>query len=208
MSKIEEGRGFFGIIIPAEIVESSELTVGEKFVYGFIASFTKACFLSNEDISARTGVSEATVSRAINRLARMGYLFIELVNNNNAKRRIYSVFDNPKKLAYLSKKGLLNREERASFPQSNQIDESVEKSGKSFPQSNQNDETSRQNDESHNGGESNQNDDHRIRIKEEESKTPTSRAMNQPAPARPMRKNYQTNEEWEKAVYDFMATPA
>ena len=207
MSKIEDGRGFFGIIIPAEIVESTELTVGEKFVYGFIASFTKACFLSNEAISVRTGVSEATVSRAIGRLVRMGYLFVELVNNNNAQRRIYSVFDNPKKLAYLSRKGLLNREEQASFPQSRQNDESVEKSGKSFPQSNQNDEKSRQNDETPNGGESRQNDDNRIRIKEEESKRAPLTAVPEPS-RRPRRSDYQTNEEWEKAIYNFMAVPS
>ena len=207
MSKIEEGRGFFGIIIPAEIVESTELTVGEKFVYGFIASFQKACFLSNQAISERTGVSEATVSRAIGRLSRMGYLFVELVNNNNATRRIYSVFDNPKKLAYLSRKGLLNREEQASFPQSSQNDESVEKSGKSFPHSNQNDEKSRQNDETPNGGESRQNDDNRIRIKEEESKRAPLTAKPEPS-RRPLRSEYQTEKEWEEAFYKYMTLSA
>ena len=206
MSKIEEGRGFFGIVIPAEIVDSPELNVSEKFVFGFIASFTKACFLSNEAISVRTGVSEATVSRAINRLARMGYIYVEKVNNNNAARRIYSVLDNPKKLAYLAKRGLFNREAKQSFPQSNQNDVNVEKSGQSFPPSNQIDEKSRQNDETLNGGESNQNDDHRIRIKEEESAKAPSQARPQPA-RRPRRCDYQTNEEWEKAVYKFMAAP-
>lgn len=190
MSKIEEGRGFFGIIIPAEIVESTELTVGEKFVYGFIASFQKACFLSNQAISERTGVSEATVSRAIGRLSRMGYLFVELINNNNATRRIYSVFDNPKKLAYLSRKGLLNREEQASFPQSSQ-----------------NDEKSRQNDETPNGGESRQNDDNRIRIKEEESKRAPLTAKPEPS-RRPLRSEYQTEKEWEEAFYKYMTLSA
>ena len=167
----EENRGFFGIIIPAEIVNSAELNVGEKFIYGFIASFNKACFMSNEAISERTGVSEATVSRAINNLARMGYLYIELVNGNNAKRRIYSVFDDPKKLKYLASKGMfnINREGNRSFPQSNQIDESVENSSQTYPQSNQNDEMSRQIDDTHNGGESSQIDYHRYRINIEES---------------------------------------
>ena len=120
----------------------------------------------------------------------MGYLFVELVNNNNATRRIYSVFDNPKKLAYLSRKGLLNREEQASFPQSNQ-----------------NDEKSRQNDETPNGGESRQNDDNRLRIKEEESKRAPLTAKPEPS-RRPLRSEYQTEKEWEEAFYKYMTLSA
>lgn len=200
--KNEENRGFFGILIPAEIVDSTDLSVSEKFVYGFIASFNKACFLSNEALADRTGVSKETVSRAINRLARMGYIYVELVNGNNAARRIYSVYDNPKKLKYLASKGMfnINREDKASFPQSSQNDVIVEKSGKSFPHSRQNDAESSQNDESPNRGESSQNDDHRYRIKEEESASPAGFVKSS---GRPRRKDYQTKEEWEQAFYAY-----
>ena len=100
-------RGFFGIIIPKEILDDKELNVAEKFVYGYIASFPKCCFESNERIAEKIGVSESTVRHAIPKLAEKGYFFIEKVNNSNNSRRVYAILDNPKKLAYLSKKGLL-----------------------------------------------------------------------------------------------------
>lgn len=191
MNSIEENRGFFGIIIPAEIVDSAELTVSEKFIFGFIASFQKACFLSNETISVRTGVSERAVSRAISNLEKMGYLFVEFAGNNSAKRRIYSVFDNPKKLAYLAKKGMFGRE---SKPVENS-NEPVEKEVSQIGEGRQNGEGGRQNGEPQNGGEGRQIGYHRYRRNIEESGQALLSAP------RPLRKDYQTQEEYEQALY-------
>lgn len=99
-------RGFFGIIIGKEILDDQDLSIAEKFIYGYIASFTRCCFETNERIAEKLGVSESTVKHAIPKLAEKGYLFVEKANNNNNTRRIYSVMDNPKKLAYLARKGL------------------------------------------------------------------------------------------------------
>lgn len=99
-------RGFFGIIIGKEILDDSDLSIAEKFIYGYIASFTRCCFETNERIAEKLGISESTVKHAIPRLAEKKYLFVEKTNNNSATRRIYSVLDNPKKLAYLAKKGM------------------------------------------------------------------------------------------------------
>lgn len=99
-------RGFFGIIIGKEILDDSDLSIAEKFIYGYIASFTRCCYETNERIAEKLGISESTVKHAIPRLAEKKYLFVEKTNNNSATRRIYSVLDNPKKLAYLAKKGM------------------------------------------------------------------------------------------------------
>lgn len=99
-------RGFFGIIISKEILEDDDLSIAEKFIYGYIASFSRCCFESNEKIASKLGISESTVKHAIPKLAEKKYLFVEKTNNNNNARRIYSVMDNPKKLAYLAKKGM------------------------------------------------------------------------------------------------------
>lgn len=193
-ANIEENRGFFGIIIPAEVLDSEELSVAEKFVYGFIASFTKACFMSNDAISSRLGVSEATVSRAINKLQKAGYVYVEFYRNNSAARRIYSVFDNPKKLKYLASKGLFNREESKSFPQVRQIDEGVS----------QNDDRVRQIDEPRNRGEASQIDDHRYRINNRRKHEACAKAVEAPS-ARPRRADFASKEEWEQALYNFSA---
>ena len=99
-------RGFFGIIIPAEILSNGELNITEKFVFGYIASFRRCCFMSNEAIAEKLGISESTVKHTIPKLEKLGYIFVEKENNNNHRRKIYSVLDNPKKLAYLAEKGM------------------------------------------------------------------------------------------------------
>lgn len=99
-------RGFFGIIIGKEILDDPDLSIAEKYIYGYIASFTRCCFETNERIAEKLGVSESTVKHAIPKLAEKGYLFVEKANNRNNARRIYSVLDNPKKLAYLARKGM------------------------------------------------------------------------------------------------------
>lgn len=194
-SNIEEGRGFFGIIIPAEILDSTELSVGEKFVYGFIASFSKACFLSNDAIASRLGVSEHTVSRAIKTLADMEYIYVEFVNNNSAARRIYAVFDNPKKLKYLATKGMFNNEKFSTglAKMANQVSQNgKEVSQNGIPQ---------------NRGEVCQNGNHRNRIKEEESARAREKAVETPS-QRPRRADFATQEAWEDSFYKWNTTPA
>lgn len=102
----ENQRGFFGIIISKEILEDNELSIAEKFIYGYTASFTRCCFESNEKIAEKLNISESTVAHTIPKLVEKKYLFVEKVGNNSAARRIYSVFDNPKKLKYLVDKGM------------------------------------------------------------------------------------------------------
>lgn len=196
--EIEEKRGFFGVIVPVEILDAKELSISEKFIYAFVASFTKACFLSNEKIAERIGVSKETVSRALTKLSKLGYVYVELVNGNSAARRIYAVFENPKKLAYLAKKGLFNREQQPSFPQARQNDEPR---AKNEGEARQNDEGVSQNDEPHNRGEVSQNDYHRIK-EEKEEESAAGCSGSRPA-SRPLRKDYQTQEEWEQAIYNF-----
>lgn len=106
MSKEDNERGFFGIIIPLELLENNELSISEKFIFGYIASFRKACFKSNQGIAEQLNISESSVSHAIPKLEKLGYIFIEKDSRNNNVRRMYSVLENPKKLAYLASKGL------------------------------------------------------------------------------------------------------
>ena len=117
-------RGFFGIIIPKEILDDQELNITEKFIYGYIASFTRCCFETNEAIAEKLGISESTIKHAIPKLVNKGYFYIEKKNNNNAARRIYSVFDNPKKLRYLAQKGMFEDAKKSDKPVENSGDES------------------------------------------------------------------------------------
>ena len=65
-------REFWGIIIPVEILDSTEISANEKIVYGYVASYRKMCLDSNEKIAERLSVSEKTVSRALQKLQDMG----------------------------------------------------------------------------------------------------------------------------------------
>ena len=194
-------RGFWGVIIPVEILDSKELGANEKIIYGYVASYTKMCLDSNERIAERMNVSVPTVTRALKKLNDMGYVFIEYVNNDNSKRRIYAIHDNPRKIAYLTKRGLLKTEvELQSFAQSNQNDESQQ-------ESNQNDENSNQNDESQNRGESNQNDYQRIKEEKEEGETeqkPNGTAgVAMGATGRPRRKDFDNDDDYVNAMYNW-----
>lgn len=119
----ENQRGFFGIIIPKEILDDTDLSIAEKFIFGYIASFTKCCFESNEAIAAKLGVSESTISHALPKLSEKSYIFVEKVNNSNNLRRVYSVLDNPKKLAYLAKKGMFKPVENSASVRQNMPNE-------------------------------------------------------------------------------------
>ena len=149
----EENIGISFVNIPIEVFSSKELTANEKILYGYLSIFKKqCCFQSNETLAETLGVSVPSVSRGLKHLESLGYVFIEFVNGNSAARRIYTVFDNPKKLKYLASKGYLESFPQ-SFPQVNQNDEGV----------NQNDEGVNHFDEPHNRGEVNHFDYHRIR---------------------------------------------
>lgn len=119
----ENQRGFFGIIIPKEVLDDTDLSIAEKFIFGYIASFTKCCFESSEAIATKLGVSESTISHALPKLSEKGYIFVEKVNNSNNLRRVYSVLDNPKKLAYLVKKGMFKPVENSASVRQNMPNE-------------------------------------------------------------------------------------
>ena len=111
-----EGSGITYVIMPVEILQDTNLTPSEKILYCYLSLFKKGvCFQSNEKLSEMTGFDESTIKRGLKKLSDMKYVFIEFVNNNSAMRRIYIVLDNPKKLAYLSKKGMfdIKKEESA-----------------------------------------------------------------------------------------------
>lgn len=101
------------VIIPEQVFMSKDLTANEKILYGYLSVFKKqCCFQSNESLAKIIGVSENTISSALKHLESMGFVFIEFVNGNSAKRRIYTILDNPNKLKYIVEKGYLK-----SFPQ-------------------------------------------------------------------------------------------
>jgi len=170
------GRGFFGIVIPIKVLNNRELTISEKFVYAYVVSYAKYCMDGNAKIADRLGVSEPTVTRALASLQKRGYVAIDYANNNNAKRRIRDIYGKAQQKQIIVKNDTrTNRGQRQSFPQS-------------FPQllakmeSNQNDEMSNQNDYTRNGGESNQNDYHRIiRIKRRRENRTGTELDNTPA---------------------------
>lgn len=149
----EENIGISFVNIPIEIFSSKELTANEKILYGYLSIFKKqCCFQSNEALAETLGISVPSVTRGLKHLEELGYVFIEFVNGNSAARRIYVVFDNPKKLKYLMSKGFLGSFPQ-TFPQANHFDE----------RPNQNDEGVNHFDEPRNRGEVNHFDEHRIR---------------------------------------------
>lgn len=104
-----EGTGISFVIMPIEILQDKNLTPSEKILYCYLSLFKKGvCFQSNEKLAEMTGLDESTIKRGLKKLSDMQYVFIEFVNNNSAMRRIYVVLDNPKKLAYLSRKGMFS----------------------------------------------------------------------------------------------------
>lgn len=203
-------RGFWGVIIPIEILDNTELSISEKFVYCYIASYTKMCLDSNDRIAERLGVDARTVQRALKKLQEIGYVFVEFVENNTSKRRIYAIHDNPKKIAYLIKKGLFDGGGEASFPQTRQNVASDESTRQNVVET-------RQNVVSHNGGETRQNVTQRIKEEKEEGKTEqkpndtTDRAsLAGCGPARsglgltrPRRADFESDDDYAEACYNW-----
>ena len=64
----------------------------------------------------------------------MQYVYVEFVNNNSAMRRIYVVLDNPKKLAYLSRKGMFNLDKKVEEPKAEPAPEPEPKVEKKSPE--------------------------------------------------------------------------
>lgn len=208
-------RGFSGVWIPKQILDSTELTPSEKILYANIASFNKCCFENNERLAEKCGVDERTIKRALAKLSGLGFVFVEYVNNNTSKRRIYAILDNTKKIEYLVKKGLFHspnseddREEQPSFPQTGQ-----NVPGQNVP--GQNVLSRGQNVLSQNRGEMGQNVPQRINKKKEEKETPEQEPNNDstagvvavegprlPAYDRPPRRSdFNNPEDFEKAYY-------
>lgn len=107
-----DNTGITYVVMPIEILQHDGLTPSEKILYCYLGLFKKGvCFQSNEKLAEMTGLDESTVKRGLKKLADNGFVYIEFVNNNSAMRRIYTIFDNPKKLEYLAKKGVFGRVE-------------------------------------------------------------------------------------------------
>ena len=87
-------RGFFGITITKEILENRDLTIAEKFVLGYIASFAKCCYESNARIANKLGISASSVAHTIPSLVEKGFITVEKAGNSSARRSIY-VVENP-----------------------------------------------------------------------------------------------------------------
>lgn len=78
-------KEYTGVWIPAEVMESEELSPMEKLLYGEIAGF-RECYASNRWLAGRIGRSEATVTRLIQHLIECGY--VEKVGFNGRFRTI------------------------------------------------------------------------------------------------------------------------
>lgn len=212
-------RGFSGVWIPKQIIDSTELTPSEKIIYANIVSFDKCCFETNERLAEKCGIDEKTVRRALIKLQELKLVFVEYVNNNKSRRRIYAIQDNPKKIEYLAKKGLFHspktetdREEGPSFPQTGQNVQSQQTKNES---SRQNVLSIGQNVQSANRGETGQNVQQRINKKKEEKATHEQKPNNedssgvvavegprQPDYSRPPRRSdYDDEEAFERAYY-------
>lgn len=175
----EEKIGISFVNIPIEIFSSKELTASEKILYGYLSIFKKqCCFQSNEALAQTLGVSEKTITSGLKHLTELEYVFIEFVNNNSAKRRIYVVFDNPKKLKYLISKGFL-------------VDKLVENSN----EGSKNYSGGSKNYEPHNRGEGSKNYEHKI-INNNKNIVDSALAIDEPS-----RINVKTRKELLMAEY-------
>ena len=199
-------RGFWGVIIPVEILDSKELNANEKIIYGYIASYTKMCLDTNEKIAERLNVNEKTIRRALEKLQAMEYVYVEYLNNNTSKRRIYAIYENPRKIAYLARRGMfktgVNDE---SYPQTGQNVQAEKVTG-------QNVHSTGQFDASHNREVTGQNVQHRIKEEKEEEQTEQkpngSAGLAGEMPARRPRPNeYKTHEEFVDALYNWNTIP-
>lgn len=109
-----EGAGISFVIMPVEILQDKNLTPSEKILYCYLSLFKNGvCFQSNDKLAEMTGLDVSTIKRGLKKLGEMQYIFVEFVNNNSAMRRIYTILDNPKKLAYLTRKGMFSLDRKS-----------------------------------------------------------------------------------------------
>lgn len=66
-------KEYTGVWIPAEVMESEELSPMEKILFGEIAGF-RECYASNAWLAKRIGRSERTVKRLISHLIKLGFV--------------------------------------------------------------------------------------------------------------------------------------
>lgn len=174
----EENIGINFVNIPIEIFSNKELSANEKILYGYLSIFKKqCCFQSNEALAEMIGVSENTITNALKHLSDLEYIFIEFLNGNSAKRRIYVILDNPKKTKYLISKGFLG-----GFPQAHKNCEG-----------NKNCEEAHKNCDPQNRGEAHKNCDHKI-IKENKNIEDSASAFEMPSRASENKKFVGRNE--------------
>jgi DNA-binding Lrp family transcriptional regulator len=102
--KDNNSQKFFGIVISKELLANRELSLADKVVYSYVASFKNFCVESNHNIADKIGVSTSTVAHSISKLEGAGFIFVEKMNGNNSARRLYAVADKPNRLAYLKQK--------------------------------------------------------------------------------------------------------
>lgn len=95
------------MFVPVFILQDENLTVTEKLVYAGVACY-EVCYESNEMIAKKLNISESSVSKALSKLNERQFIFIEFVNGDSSKRHIYHIADKPSKTQYLIKKGLVN----------------------------------------------------------------------------------------------------
>lgn len=122
-------KDFFGIIVPAKILNSNELSISEKFVYSYVASYGEFCGDGNDKIARRLGVSVKTVTRALARLQQLGYIEVKYTNNVSASRKIFDAYKAiSKKSVFKAKNDLNNIGFRRGLPQllRNIVENSVE----------------------------------------------------------------------------------
>lgn len=168
MNENGDTMGISFVIMPIEILQNKDLTANEKMLYCYLSVFKKGvCFQSNEKLAEMTGTDESTIKRGLKKLAELGYVFIEFVNNNSAMRRIYVVLDNPKKLAYLSRKGMFSLDKKASVYENTKSAEAEARNT--------------------------------VEPRTDEPTEPKPAVTNK----RPMRANFETDEAFEKAFYNW-----
>jgi len=77
-------KEYTGTWIPKHIIEDTQLSITEKWLYAEIASFDM-CFMSNELLGERLGVSKETISRHIGKLKNKGYIIDYGTDGRNRK---------------------------------------------------------------------------------------------------------------------------
>ncbi|WP_413627708.1 DnaD domain protein [Fructilactobacillus vespulae] len=74
--------------IPIDVMSSKELNSTDKCIYGVIYTMlnvTHKCFMSNARIGSDIGMQPKTVSKSITKLARLGFVNVELTYKDGTK---------------------------------------------------------------------------------------------------------------------------